>query len=161
MTVRHPAFSHPPRRIPCATHHATRGNGFSLIELLVVIAIIGVLAGIALPSYQESIVRSHRVDAKSALLDLSARQQKYYSINNAYTADPASLGYGAGARFPVNVPDASKPTYALNVVLTSSGNGYEATATPINSQARDRCGNFTFNHFGQRGVSQLTTAECW
>lgn len=43
-------------------------NGFSLIELLKAVTILAILAAIALPNYQHYIQRSHRSQARAALL---------------------------------------------------------------------------------------------
>ena len=41
--------------------------GFTLVELLVALAIVGILAAVALPSYQSSVERSRRADGTVAL----------------------------------------------------------------------------------------------
>ena len=46
-------------------------KAFTLIELMIVVAIIGILFSIAYPSYQESIVKSRRTEAKSGLTKFS------------------------------------------------------------------------------------------
>lgn len=47
--------------------------GFTLIELLMGVAIISILLLIAVPSYQQYVVRSHRETAKAALADVLAQ----------------------------------------------------------------------------------------
>ena len=50
-----------------APRAARRARGFSLTELMITLAIIAILASIALPSYRNYVIRSHRGDATQAL----------------------------------------------------------------------------------------------
>ena len=62
-----------------------RQTGFTLIELMITIVIIGVIAAIALPSYQSSVRKSKRTEAKTELLQVMARQEQYFSETRKYT----------------------------------------------------------------------------
>jgi prepilin-type N-terminal cleavage/methylation domain-containing protein len=53
--------------------------GFTLIELLVVFAVVAILAAVAYPSYQDSVARARRTDAKDALLGARFAQEKFRS----------------------------------------------------------------------------------
>jgi type IV pilus assembly protein PilE len=59
-------------------------NGFTLIELMVVVVIISVLAAIAYPSYTNHIRKTRRADAKIALTQAAAAQEKFFSECNFY-----------------------------------------------------------------------------
>lgn len=132
--------------------------GFSLIELMIVIVLIAIIAAIAFPSYQESIRKSRRTLAKTALLDLVSQEEKYYSLNNAY-ASLATLGISS------SVTDSSgRSFYTLSVGdITTPENGpstdFIATATPTGDQSNDTlCGEYTVNSLGQQTP---TTSGCW
>ena len=74
---------------------AKRGtSGFTLIELMVVVAIIALLAAIALPAYQDYVVRSRVTEAMSLLADA-----KTTVIENATSGLPFAHGFSfpAGA----------------------------------------------------------------
>lgn len=74
-------------------------DGFTLIELLVVAALAVILAGIAYPSYMESVRTARRAEARSALVQLMQQQERHYTQSNTYIAFSAEAGDGEERRF--------------------------------------------------------------
>jgi type IV pilus assembly protein PilE len=62
-----------------------KSSGFTLIELLITVAIIGILAAIAVPSYQQYVVQSRRSEAQSTLMNLQLAMDKWRASHNAYS----------------------------------------------------------------------------
>ncbi|MFB1010186.1 MAG: type IV pilin protein, partial [Thiopseudomonas sp.] len=67
-------------------------QGFTLIEIMIVIVILGVIAAIALPSYQDHVRRANRSEGMAFLQDVAARQERYFAQNNTYVTDIANVG---------------------------------------------------------------------
>lgn len=138
--------------------------GFSLIELMVVLLIASILIAIAVPSYNASVSKARRTDAKNALLDLAAREERYYATNSGtYSAVAANLGYSG--TFPVTLGVTGSQYYQLNVASVTAQTSttvatYTLTATPINAQASDVCGTYTLTSAGVQSVSGTATG-CW
>lgn len=69
-------------------------RGFTLIEILIVVVIIAILVAIALPSYQEYVLRGKITEATSTLSDLRLRAEKFFGDNRTYvgfnTATPGT-----------------------------------------------------------------------
>lgn len=66
--------------------------GFTLIELMIVVAIIGILAGIAIPTYQEYTVRAQVVEAFSLATELKPAVQEYRKEHGRLPRDNGAAG---------------------------------------------------------------------
>ena len=142
-----------------------QGRGFTFIELMVVVLIMGVLARLALPYFRSQIREGRRADAKVALLDLASREERFFDTNNTYTSNWAQL-YASGFAGPVlYVPngDSATATYAIGFATPyPSATSYSIVATPQGDQAKDYCGTYTVNNYGDQGnTSNTVVTGCW
>jgi len=133
-------------------------NGFTLVELMVTVAIIGILAGIAYPSYQESILRSRRADAKGALLGLSNAMERHYTETSAYTGAAVSNGNtGLPEIFAQQSPVEGGTAYYTLTIQASTASTFTLRATPTSIQSDDICGNLEITHTGVK----TPATGCW
>lgn len=76
----------------------TAQKGFTLIELMIVIAIVGILAAIALPAYQDYIVRSKMSEPLAALAEAKTTIAEYVAANGEYPTASTAFGINTTLR---------------------------------------------------------------
>jgi len=69
-------------------------QGFTLIELMIVVAIIGILASIAIPSFQLYVLRSKRAASASNLHAIRETQVAYFNERGAFLQAVSSPALG-------------------------------------------------------------------
>ncbi len=133
--------------------------GFTLIELMITVAVVAILGAIAYPSYQDFVQRSRRQEAKAALADAAAREEKFYLNNKTYTATLGAGGIGMQAAAGEYTIAISAATAACPIATC-----YALTAAPTagGPQTADtKCATLTLNSSGVKGATGTMPNACW
>lgn len=137
----------------------TRDNtrGFTLIELMIVVAIVAIIAAIAYPSYQRSVLKSHRADVESMLTAdaqiLERCYTQYFSYNN--NTCPTLTTTSEHGYYSLTSPAASIAAAAF--VLTATAQGNQTRDTSCITFKLDNTGKKSA--FSSAGTDNSTT--CW
>ena len=129
-------------------------SGFTLIELMVVVTVIALLAMIALPSYQNSVRKSRRTDARIALTELAQTLERCQTQFGRYDDSACVI---------TSPQDSADHRYSVTVARDASS--YTLSATAQGVQADDLvCRSLSLNQLAERSAvdsSGVATSACW
>ena len=145
MTCRPPVL-HDPLRFRRAP------RGVTLIELMVAVVVVGILASIALPSFQNSVRKARRADAVDGASAVLQAQERWRANNTTYTATTSNLG----------VSSTTPGGYYTMALAGHTATAYTLTFTPVsaNGQSSDTgCSSMTVTVAS--GNPTYAPSACW
>ena len=160
-----------------APPHRRALAGFTLIEIMIVVVVLALLAAVALPSFLDSLRKSRRAEAFTALSAVQQAQERWRSNNAAYSANlteapdavapnPRGLGLPAtttGGLYTVALSDTSATGYTVSAVAVA---GKSQAADTACSTLAVRVTGAQITYAGCNGCSLGTsdfaaTNVCW
>ena len=133
-------------------------NGFTLIELMIVVAIIGILSAVAIPAYNDYVIRGKLVDATTNLSDARIKFEQFFQDNRTYQ--------GAQA-LPTAIPPGVCPANSryFSYVCVAGAATYTITASNLANQGLGAAGVYlyTINETNTRtsNTSWGISPTCW
>ena len=127
-------------------------GGFTLIELMIVIAIVGILAAIALPAYQDYIVRSKMSEALAAMAEGKTSVSEYVSAR----AEAAS----AASKYGVNLESRNSDILS-DIQIATTGTGAATKFWIIANVQKSVWGESGLASFALSGVTNGDGSMTW
>lgn len=144
-----------------------RNQGFTLLELMIAVVVAGLLFFIALPGYRHMLLKSHRIAASGALLDVLSRQEQFFIDNRRYADSLAGLGLPLDYYVDAHAQQspADRAVYKIELDLDQEGVYSGVRAVPRNVQAGDdQCMTLALSRLGVRSVTGTFSGashRCW
>lgn len=123
-------------------------HGFNLVELMIVIAIISILVAVAQPVYQSYKVKVERDTAKTEMMEIASKLQRYRITNFNFIKNGEMVTL-ADINVPNAIPSDRDAMYDLRLSDITMGS-WTLTAIPKVGAIVKGDGNIVLNSRGQK-----------
>ena len=150
---------------PCCVPGPTSGRGLSLVELMVALVIVGIIAAIAMPSFNNAMYKSRRTDAMAALATMQLAQERYRGNHTSYQKTLADLTGGSSTSSPsgyyaMSIFASGDTSYALRATAVSSGKqAGDSTCNIFESVLV--AGSLNYASYSSGGSKNAAPDPCW
>jgi type IV pilus assembly protein PilE len=132
-----------------------KAAGFTLIELMIAVAVVGILAGVAYPSYRDYLIRSKISEAVANLSDMRVKMEQFFLDNRTYS----------GACVSGTVAPLPSGKYFSYTCTNLSATTYTVTATGVANQGMGSF-QYTVNQNNTRTTVSVPSGwtaagSCW
>ncbi|MES2626418.1 MAG: type IV pilin protein [Pseudomonadota bacterium] len=131
-----------------------------MLELMITFTILGILVGIAIPSWQGHLRKARRADAKISLQYTATAQETYFFQHNRYATKFSEL---SGVAESVVAMPSKEGFYAIT--MEADDFSWTMAATAVDQQTYDKqCASFLQNHLGDHSAVDadgLAISGCW
>lgn len=132
-------------------------EGFTLIEIMIVVAIVAILAGIAIPSYHNYVIKASRQSAQTELLQLAGLQEKIY-LNSSEYATSVITGYNGKSSGGLGRASGKTDDRKYDLAFTGvPAQNFTLAATPVAGSTQAGDGAISINEAGRR----LWNGKAW
>jgi type IV pilus assembly protein PilE len=146
-------------------------QGFTLIELMIVVVLVAIMAMIAVPAFNDSVVKARRADGQTALIGLQLEIEKYRGSCSTYPQAIDTAGDDCVNNEVGYADESQEGHYKLKVAHTdypSTGNAYRIEAEAQGDQkSKEQSKNsgtcvtmrITVSNTNPKGLKE--PADCW
>lgn len=176
--------THTDTRFSSKSSKSSKSSGFTLIELMVVVMIIAILAAIAIPNYQQYVIKNAERDVQAKMLQLELQLERWRSSALTYkgfkpqvVANDSTMTYGyddtdnkviyvpqgsndINHRYKITLVDGAMPTKSLisTGLDNSTGRTWKMLAIPNSSGRFERAHNMLMTSTGMRCQNNVNIA---
>ena len=104
-------------------------QGFTLIELMIVVAIIGILAAVAIPSYQDYTARAQVTEAVSLTSSFKTGLAEYYADQGVFPPNLTAVGSTTSGKYVGSIIITAAATDNVTVTATMKSSGVNTGIT--------------------------------